>query len=331
MMGKTDRSARLVRFGREGPRTMAARGATILDAARQAGFVIDSLCGGESACGKCRVIVREGKVQGGRSSLLTREEIQAGYVLACEARVESDLIVEVPPEFHLHDHVPDLEAQRSDLEAIVARDGGVGAREPLVRRIRLAVPPPTLENNAADLERLEHALKGVLGDNREIQVGLDVIRTLPEALRGADGDATATIARRGRGYEILEVVAGERRARNLAVAVDVGTTTLMAELLDLSSGESLATALRYNSQAAYGADVIRRIIWCDTHDDGLATLRHLIASDINALIGELEEKTGASAAQAHAVVAAGNTTMMHLLLGLPPRWIRREPYAGAAH
>jgi len=323
----------VVRFGGEdGPRVQVPRGATILDAARAAGVFVDSLCGGDGVCGKCRVIVRGGRIKGGTPHfLLTPEEIREGYVLACETRVISDVVVEVPPKAQLHEEVPEVGQPRRHLRQVATRARQPATLDPLVKRIHLQVPMPTLDNNSADLERLEFALRNALGGDHEYQMGLKIMRTLPEAMRRSNGSVTATIGNRGRLTEIADVAAGDTSGTNLGVVVDLGTTTIMVHLVDLSIGQTLETAVKYNSQTAYGADVIRRIIWCDNHRDGLERLQETTAADINALIDEVEKKLRISKNDIDVVVAAGNTTMMHLLLGATPRWIRREPYSGVAY
>jgi uncharacterized 2Fe-2S/4Fe-4S cluster protein (DUF4445 family) len=320
-----------VRFGKQGPYVDVPRGTTILAAAREAGVYVDSLCGGDGVCGRCRVIVREGQVRGGTTEFLTREQIHEGYILACEARIDSDLLVEVPPESRLDVEVPELGRPRQRLGEAALRLRQPAALDPLVKKIHLKVAPATLENNSADLERLEYALRRALESDGEHQMGLKVTRALPDTLRQFGGEVTATVGYRGCLTEITEVEPGDTSARNLAVVVDIGTTTIMVHLVDLAAGQTLETAAKYNSQATYGADVIRRIIWCDSEGGGLTQLQELAVADINSLIREVEEKFRLGTKDITLVVAAGNTSMMHFLLGLNPGWIRREPYSGVTY
>ena len=305
-------------------------GATILDAARKAGVFIDSLCGGEGVCGKCRVIVRRGEVQGGTTTFLTRDEIRSGYILACEALAASDLVVEVPPESRVRVKAVEFDIGEKRFSELAVIEKKTAKPDSLVRKLQLAVPPPSLENNRADLDRLEHALQHALGDS-EFQMGLKVIRTLPQILRHARGHVIVTTAYRGALTELTEVVAGDTAPRNFGVAVDVGTTTIVAQLIDLESGSTLASAAKYNSQTIYGSDVIHRILWCTEYPTGLQQLQDRITGDINILIKEFQRVLHISESDITTVVAAGNTTMMHLLLGLDPQWIRREPYVGVSY
>ncbi|MFC1734887.1 ASKHA domain-containing protein [Candidatus Hydrogenedentota bacterium] len=321
----------LVRFGPEGPEIEVEEGTTILDAARLASVFIDSLCSGDGACGKCRVIVREGDVESVTTGLLTRTEIRQGYYLACEARVQSDVLVEVPAESQLKAEITALEESEEFVGVEARRERPPTKLDPLVNKHCITVPEPTLENNRADLERLEQALSEADGKGDDYQMGLKVIRTLPERLRKHKGSITVTTAYRGQLTEITEVAKGDSSSRNIAAVVDVGTTTIVVHLVDLVSGRTLGAAAKYNSQASYGADIIRRIMWCNTHSDGLRQLQKAIVNDMNILIQDLRSRHRVSSNDISVIVAAGNTTMMHMLLGINPEWIRREPYSGVAY
>ncbi|NIA06298.1 MAG: DUF4445 domain-containing protein [Actinobacteria bacterium] len=305
-------------------------GTTILAAAAQAGVFINSLCGGDGVCGKCRVIVRLGEAQGGTTNHLTRVEIQQGYILACEGRVMSDLVVEVPPESQLtSDMLAEEHPAEQFAETFLMRTH-VPKLDPLVRKVYLELPAPTLENNLADLERLEHALSKSLG-TQEFQMGLKITQRLATLLRSSDWKVTATAAYRGSLTEITEVECGNTSRCNLGVAVDVGTTTVMAQLIDLTTGGTMGIASRYNSQIRYGGDIIRRIMHASQEEGGLSTLQQAITGDINSLIQKLQQKFRLGCADITTVTAAGNTTMMHCLLGILPDYIRKEPYVGAAY
>ena len=320
----------LLQFTPAGVKVEAPMGATILDVARKAGVYIESLCGGDGVCGKCRVIVRRGIVNEGTTDLLTREEIREGYVLACQARVASDLVVEVPLESQLHGRVREVDVAEQRLSEMAVLERQSTKLDPLVKKYCFKVPAPTLENNRADLERLQHKLRKLDG-SLEYQMGLKVTRELSTVIREAQSMVTATTAYRGCLTEITEVVSGDSSRPNLAVAVDAGTTSVAVHLVDLSTGQTLGTAAKYNSQAVYGADVIRRIMWCTEHPNGLLQLHNMIIDDINLLIQELHDKFRLSRNYITQVTAAGNTTMMHTLAGLNPEWIRREPYVGVTY
>ncbi len=330
MSTERERNRYKVQFGPSGAEVDVAAGETILNAARRAGIFIESLCGGDGVCGKCRVIVRRGIVDGGTTDFLTRAEIREGYILACEAQVESDLLVEIPPESQFRDRVREVDVAEQRLSDLTFLERASGRIDPLVKKHCVQVPSPTLENNGADLERLERELDKH-EEATEYQMGLTVTRKLPEAMRTENGLVTAMTAYRGVLAEITDVVSGDASKPDLAVAVDVGTTSVVAHLIDLTTGQTLGAAAKYNSQATYGADVIRRIMWCTEEPDGLQQMHKSIVDDINILTGEILEKCRLSQNFITLVVAAGNTTIMHTLLGLNPEWIRREPYVGVAY
>ena len=319
-----------VSFAPSGSKAEVPIGITILDAAREAGVYVENLCGGEGVCGKCRVIVRSGIVRTETTNYLSREEIREGYVLACEGRVGGDLEIDIPPESQLRGRVrePDIAELRLKQRAVLERQPA--KIDPPVNKYCLTVPSATLENSRADMERLEHELRRTDGGDH-YQAGLKVGQRLSEALRAADGKVTVTVAHRGALNEIVDVVAGDRSKPNLAVAVDVGTTSVIAHLIELSTGQTLGTDAKYNSQAAYGADVLRRIIHCTENPDGLAQLHGMVTDDINILIQELLNKFRLSKNYVTQVVIAGNTTILHTVLGLSPKWIRREPYVGVTY
>ncbi|NIA12458.1 MAG: DUF4445 domain-containing protein [Nitrospiraceae bacterium] len=319
-----------VSFAPSGSKAEVPIGVTILAAAREAGVYVENLCGGEGVCGKCRVIVRSGIVRGETTNYLTREEIKEGYVLACEGRVGGDLLVDVPPESQLYGRVrePDIAELRLKQRTVLERQPA--KLDPPVNKYHFTVPPATLENSRADMERLEHELRKVNGGGH-YQAGLKVGQRLPGAIRASNGEVTVTVAHRGALNEIVDVVGGDRSKPNLAVAVDVGTTSVIAHLVEVSTGQTLGTDAKYNSQAAYGADVLRRIIHCTEHPDGLAQLHAMVTDDINILIQELLNKFRLSKNYVTQVVIAGNTTILHTVLGLNPEWIRREPYVGVTY
>ena len=305
-------------------------GTTILAAAAKGGVFVNSLCGGDGVCGKCRVVVRLGEAQGGTTNHLTRKEIQEGYILACEARVMSDLIVEVPAESQLRAAVRAEEHPAEQFAETFLMKRYTPALNPLVRKVYIELPKPSLENNLADLERLEYSLGRAIGA-REFQMGLKVTQRLPDLLRKAEWKVTATAAHRGSLTEITEVERGDTSRCNLAVAVDIGTTTVTAQLIDLTSGRTMGVASKYNSQIQFGGDVIRRIIYASSQEDGRRTLQQAVIMDINSLIQELQQKLRLGCADITTVTAAGNTSMMHFLLGIMPDYIRREPYVGAVY
>ena len=298
-------------------------GTTLLEAAGQAQIAIDSVCGGEGICGRCRMIVREGEVGGSVSSLLTREEIRRGVVLACQTTVQGDLLVEIPKETRARDKIiVDEDAQR-----FRAVHPGVKKRKfkesPLVAKVSVRLEPPTLENNVADCQRLQRLIQRATGVS-SMQIGLKVIRRMPEILRENDFAVTAVLGMRRDVAEIMDLEGGDTSGRNVMAIVDAGTSTVVVHLIDVVKMTTIDAQACFNSQATFGREVITRMISAEKR--GLEHLQELLVEDINGLIAALAAKNHVSLKDITAVVCAGNTTMMHFLLGVPTGNIRREPF-----
>jgi uncharacterized 2Fe-2S/4Fe-4S cluster protein (DUF4445 family) len=318
-----------VTFWPEGERVRVPLETTLLDAAQIAGVDLASSCGGDGLCGKCRVIVRQGNVTAQPTSLLNREEIRQGYVLACQTKVAGDVEVEVPPESRAEaaQILIDVDAQR--FRALYPVAGAIEAHPaPLTRKLYLKLPRPSLDDSLSDQSRLFREIR-----RRHpapiMQLGLKVLRSLPKLLREADWRVTVTLGWRGGTLEVLQVEPGDASGRNLGVAVDVGTSTVVAHLLDLDTTERIDAEAVYNSQRAWGDEVTRRIIHAGT-PGGLDELQNAVVSDINGLISAMVQRNNVALSKITAVMCAGNTTMTHLLLGLDPSAIRKTPYIPAS-
>jgi len=302
-------------------------GTNLLEAAGRAGIVINSVCGGDGICGRCKMTVLEGKVGGGGTLLLTREEIQANTVLACQSAVRSDLLIEIPEETRAGEKVEvDETAQRfrAIRPGITPRDF---RKEPLTARIYLELPQPTLADNLADSQRMQRGVAAATGIG-SMQTGLKVLRRLPAALRENDFAVTVTIGRRREVAEFMDIEAGDTSGLNYIAVVDVGTSTLVAHLVDVVGMTTVDAQACFNSQSVYGREVTARIMVAEKK--GAEPLQDLLVADINGLISTLAARNDVNLKDITAVVCSGNTTMMHFLLGLPVREIRRHPYIAAS-
>ncbi|MCP4377518.1 MAG: 2Fe-2S iron-sulfur cluster binding domain-containing protein, partial [bacterium] len=213
-------------------------GTTILAAAGQVGVFVNSLCGGDGVCGRCGVIVREGTVTGGSTDFFSHEQIQQGHILACEGRIESDVVIEIPEHSRLTGTPDYIEAdvhQPPEVRKLMHRKM---ALMPLVRKTYVELPPPSLSDNQSDLQRLEHGLKDQF-KTQGFQMGLKVTRHLPGVLRKADWKVTAMTGHRGPLTEIIDIEPGKTARRNMCIAADIGTTTVVCHLVDLCDGQTL--------------------------------------------------------------------------------------------
>ncbi|MBU0596518.1 DUF4445 domain-containing protein [Candidatus Bipolaricaulota bacterium] len=317
-----------VTFFPSGATAEVTRGSTLLDAAVEAGVLIATICGGDGICGRCRVIVRSGEVDAEPTALLSREEIRAGYTLACETRVIGDVEIDVPAETGGEGAqiLSDADAERFRALSSAAGAGPSFALDPIVRKIFLQIPPPTLQDNLGCSERLFREVRRGT-DAPSMQMGLKVVRSLPDVLREGNWQVTVTLGRRGDTEAVIQVEKGDRTDRVLGLVVDVGTSTVVAHLVDLTTGETLDAEARYNSQMPYGAEVTRRIIHAER--EGPDALREAIVRDINDLTNLLVSRSGVELHDIIAAFASGNTTMLHFLLGLNPAHIRKSPYIPA--
>ncbi|MFH1481495.1 MAG: ASKHA domain-containing protein [Pseudomonadota bacterium] len=307
-------------------------GITVAEAARIADIHINNLCGGEGVCGECRVKLLKGEVHQEKhlSSFFSREEIEDGLVLACQSQIISDLEVEIPSESILEE------------EQILIGEGDGGPEhavqtvskapiypyKPIARKIFLELHPPTLEDNITDIERISRELRRKLGWH-SYDISWNCLQNLSNVLRDSDWKVTATVVKDKNRYRIHKVEPHDTTSQNYGLAIDVGTTTVVAQLIDLRTGRLIGTQGTHNNQAQYGEDVISRMIYaCDK--EGLSPLHQALIRNINALIETLTLEHPVLPQEIHAIVAAGNTTMSHFLLNLTPCSIRLEPYVPTA-
>jgi uncharacterized 2Fe-2S/4Fe-4S cluster protein (DUF4445 family) len=307
----------------------------ILSAAISAGVYINSSCGGDGVCGRCKVILKKGQVFSQSSGRITAQERKRGVYLACMAQVLSDLEVEIPAESRLslegltqEEVNARLKKDYSEPEEIEPAgkvpSSGAFRFSPLSQKVYLELPVPDLNDKLSDLERLERQIS--LKKDIPVQhMGLSNIKSLSELLRSCDWKVTATLGRREDFTEILVIEPQDKSLTNFGVAFDIGTTTVSGQLIDLNTQKILGTKATYNKQAQFGSDVITRIMYAKDAD-GLEDLHEVVVADMNEMIAELAKEHSVDLNDVTFAVCAGNTTMIHLLLRIDPTYIRREPY-----
>jgi len=327
-----------VTFLPDGTGIEVGKNSTLMEAAEKAGIYINTLCGGKGVCGRCRVQVTSGNVRADKHSIgfLSREELKEGYVLACQTKVGGDLEVVVPPESRLEAEQIMVEGGVVDYsqpeKIFVSRvpSDPLSLFEPLVQKVYLELEPPSKEDNIADSDRVIRELRKKT-EYESFERSLRCLQGLAAKLRGNDWKVTATIAKRGDRWRIAQIEPRDTSERNYGLAIDVGTTTVVAQLVHLKSGNVLGVTGTHNLQAHYGEDVISRMIFACNREQGLNTLQEAIVKAINNLIRTLADEKGIDIEEITAIVAAGNTTMSHLLLGLIPCSIRLDPYVPTSH
>ena len=229
---------------------------------------MNASCGGEGVCGKCRIILEQGNVAGGISEKLSAEDIEKGYRLACRATVTEDVTVRVPIESEVDAGV--LNMQSTPRRAARIRQmnfNELKERGLFVRRFEkkyLELSPPTTQDNQADVTRLVGFLR-TEHDEHRLEVDLSVIRKIGKVFRDGEFKVTVTLLRPVREVgktRIINIQPGDTTSRNYAIAIDIGTTTIYGQMIDLISGEALAEYGDFNSQISYGEDVISRMMFC---------------------------------------------------------------------
>lgn len=287
---------------------------TIIEVAMRCGIHINASCGGAGVCNKCKIVIEEGKVKG--------EIIENNFYKACQTFPLSDLIVRIPVESYIDKRTEFLRLKKK--ASFLSKEIEKLPESPF-QKLYFKLPIPTIEENFSDWIRIKHALEREKILNPEINI--NILRKLPYALREKNFEVTLNLyydPRKER-YYLIDVESGNRISHNLGVAIDLGTTTLQLELIDLSTGEILASTSDYNPQISYGEDVISRIEFAK-RKDGLKILADKVREKITFLIKEMLKATKKNSDDINLISIAGNTVMSHLFLELEPRYLREYPY-----
>jgi uncharacterized 2Fe-2S/4Fe-4S cluster protein (DUF4445 family) len=318
-----------VSFEPSGLKTEVPAGAILLEAARKAGVYLSSVCGGDGYCGKCKVNIDEGQSESKPTTLLTPDETRENVVLACQTKILSDMTITVP-KFHTLETsqiLMDSDAHRFSQLAGEVQEG-VFEFDPLIQKLAIEMSEPTVHDHTADHERLYVAIREQI-DAPIMQTGFRILQGLSKVLRITNYQVAVTVGRRNGTVEVIEVEPSKRCSTNFAVAVDLGTTTVVAHLRDLTNAKTIGTEAIYNSQINFGEDYIRRIIYAEEHN-AFDEMQNRIVHDVNNLIVTLAARQKIHMHDITAVICSGNTAMVHFLLNLDSTRIRREPYVASA-
>jgi uncharacterized 2Fe-2S/4Fe-4S cluster protein (DUF4445 family) len=311
-LAATDGAERvLLRFLPDGTEVRVPSGTPIFDAASWNGVAIDSTCGGHGTCRKCKVQVLRGDVPVSPLDprAFSAQELREGWRLACRAPAREDVVVNVPP------------LQTRPKAALV----GVGRHvilRPAVQKRYVELDEPTMEDQRSDVQRLLDAI-----DDLEPHLGLAVVRKLGTVLRASQFKVTAVIV----DEEMIDVEPGDTTGHRHALAFDLGTTTVVATLLDLESGQPVAVQSMLNRQQPFGADVISRISATMLDPDALDQLRSRAQETLAQVAAETCEEAGVAPEEVYEIALCGNATMMHLALGIDPEPLSMAPFVVTAH
>lgn len=284
-------------------------GLSLLEAARRLGVGLNSVCGGLGVCGTCRVVVPAeyrdvlSPPTDAERKRLGEEALARGVRLACQALIQDSLWVFVPPESLTASQRTQVEGRQTPVELA-----------PAVSACDLSLPQATLSDLRSDGERIRDGL------GRPVRIDLEVLRRSPLLLREWNWSARAVL----RDDELVALLPPGTPL--LGVAIDLGSTKLAGYLLNLETGETLASAGAMNPQIAYGEDVMARITYALHEPDGADRLRQAAVEGLSSLISDLCTQAGARSEEIVEAVVVGNTAMHHLFLGLPTRPLGLAPY-----
>jgi len=309
-----------------------AKEESVLSALKRNGIYLVASCGGKGACGKCRVRVQDGKYKTSVSGKVSPADREKGIVLACRTFPESDISLEILEGSRLvvGDKIA-LSKSKDLTELFKSFDAEI---TPIVKRLDIQLPPPTIEDHISDLERLKRELE--TKSIKAMRFSQAFVSSMTEGLRKHNWEIYLAYVEPDRkdssiGVDMPEAifVTSEKQASRYGIAVDIGTTTIVVYLIDLSDGKLVDVGSTYNSQIRYGDDVITRIVHATEGSalgGGLEELREAVTEDINNITDTIIEKHGINKEHVECAVVSGNTTMSHLFWGLDPGHIREEPY-----
>lgn len=332
-----------------GSRGQVEEGQSIRSAARDLGVEIESICAENATCGKCMVLIEEGRFEkynidsrrenispvtaeeaayfGRRPKLLKDKGWEVGQVrLSCQCKIQGDILINVPEESRGNKQIVRKSATQREIEI-----------KPSIRKYLVTMNPPTLERPIADWERLAKGLETSMGLVRrgeenlprwsDFTVDYQCLRTLASTLREAKWNVTVSV---WQDKEIVQVQA-DYHEESYGAAVDIGSTTVALYLCNLRTGEMLAAESEMNPQIVYGEDVMSRIQYTIEHKNGLEKLHKAIISTLNKLIKQAAKTAKIKADDILEMVLVGNSTMHHLLLNLPPKDLGLAPFVPAIH
>ncbi len=296
-------------------------GTILLDAIRKVHLPLKTTCGAKGTCGDCVVQVLSGGYKIKASGVLPEQLIKQGHTLACQTEIRDHLTIQLPEFQELSVRsVSDsqfFEKNKNNLSGLYEID-------PLVKKITMQVPLPTLEDNYSDLRRIEREIQKT-HSIKSLHCEYSVLKKLAQVVREEDGKVTIILHRSGQDWSIIDVKKAKEARKIYGLACDIGTTTVVIYLVDLESGKILSSASSYNQQIKCGEDIIARINYAQKHGH-LQELHDLIVMTINNLIDKVSQSAKKPTQDIYIASISGNTTMIHLFLNLDPRYIREEPY-----
>ncbi len=320
----------LVVFTPSGKRGRVAKGTRVLDAARQLGVDLDSVCGGRGICSKCQVSPGTGDfpkhgVTVSEDALSPWNAVEARYDekrgltsgrrLGCQAEIQSDVVIDVPPESQVHRQVVRKRAEARDITL-----------NPAVRLYYVEVQEPDMHDPSGDFERLSKALEEQW-QLSGVEADLSVLKDLQPALRNGDWKATVAVHQSAGAPSLLTLWPGYYEDPIFGLAIDLGSTTIAAHLTNLQTGEVVASSGLMNPQIRYGEDLMSRVSYAMMNDGGAEIMTAAVRAGIAELSAEICAEAGVGTDQILDGVVVCNPVMHHLLLGIDPYELGQAPFA----
>ena len=307
------------------------KGDNLLELARKEGIFIDAPCNGSVSCGKCKLKLLNGNVDTEKTLHLKDEEWQQGYILACNTKVIEDIDIDVPSKLSSSmygmkiegsDKNKDKEIFDRARQLIEDNDFKFNTN---IEKLYIELEHPTIDDNISDIDRIERHIRNNLGYD-EIDFNIELLRKVPTVIRVDDFKVTITYIKNEKKLTILNIEPGNTEDKLYGIAIDIGTTSVVVCLVNLSTNEVIEKASSGNAQIKYGADVIHRIIY-SSKKNGLEELQKAIVEEtINPLLESIYAKTNINKEHIVGAIVAGNTTMSSLFLGVYSDYLRQEPF-----
>lgn len=324
----------VVRFEPQGIEVSVPTGTLITEAARLSGIEIGQPCGGQGRCGRCVIQVKEGSIRRRSSLRLSAEDITNNFALACQSVIEGDVSILIPPQEKIERR---LTSDRT-VHEITVPDWFEYSLSQNIRRYRLTLHPPSMDDQRDDLSRLRTALRLQHGIEN-VSISLNMIKNIGARLREGDWQVTAIVyhdqlpVSTSQVNRLIALIPGHQMDYDplWGIAVDIGTTTITLWLVDLVRGDVRVQVSEYNRQISRGEDVVSRIVYSNK-PDGAKELQDLVIRTINELIEIACKRVGDYDVSGSDIIKAsisGNSTMTHLLLGIPANSIRLSPFITA--
>ncbi len=314
--------------------TYANAGDNLLEIAREANVAIDAPCSGNASCGKCRVKLQAGELDSKKTLHIEEEEYSQGWRLACVSKICGDVTVMVPDiasAYKSRMKVADL-SSKEEIAIFVKAKREIELTGIVLSNsldvVEVVMDPPSLDDTMPDNERLTRALRKFLNIKR-VRIPYEVLRKLPDVLRENDFKVKCILRTTPNDMFVYDVFGISEPVVVGGLAVDIGTTTVSAVIINMENGEILAKGSAGNGQIRYGADVINRIIESQKPGGKRKLQDAVIKETINPMIREMCKNAGIPKNQIYRMCVASNTTMNHLFAGINADPLRMEPYIPA--